>query len=384
MVPSVAATPQALPPPGQPLDRGMSSLGLVMQVGALTLGVVIATAVAVWTVMEVAPLGTALVVVVLTAARVGVHAVAGSRLARGHVSAVRWAYLYAAVGLVQALALGLAVGDMLAGRIVCASAAGWPLAVAIAVRLRGAHATTTELRGEAAAATVVAGIAGLLFLAPVASVLVAALASSHPIADGIGVGLACVAIPTGVGILAVRGDLRTLAWIGQVIAVVLGLFMFLLLIPGLAWPLLGAPFLVCTCALAPMALRDHAAREPGPADPSIAHGSAGMTLGWILLAAGPVTVIFSAGGWTIGDPWLQGVVGAVELWAALELLAGARRAPGAVVVYAVAVIAVLVGGSSRLGLETLPIWALLTVPAVTLAIVLRPYVPLTRVRRGGA
>jgi hypothetical protein len=421
-----AVQPATLPPPGQPLDRGLSSLGLVMQAGALTFGVVIATSLGIWGFFTAGQPAVMPIAVVLGVARVVVHALAGWRLARGAADAPAWTRVFAVIGVVHAVALTawLSDHDAATGRLAGAAAAGWPLAVAVITHLRRAHVTTTELRGESAAASVIARVAGLVLLAPLASVLVAWAVGRHASGAGLATILVFVGLPAGVGIVAMRGSLRGLAWSGQVIAVLVGLGTFFLVIAGVHWTLAYAPFLVGTCVLAPIVLRGHAERQPAPPDASIAHGSARLTIAWILLAQGLVTVVhplmsaapvpgevlatvvlFSAGGWTLGEPWLHGLVGALELWAAFELLAGTRRARAVAVLYALAVIAVLArswlatyhgeafldGGrrwfdehSVRVGLRTLHTWALLAVPAVTLSILLRPYEPLTRVRRLGA
>jgi hypothetical protein len=432
MLEAVPPRPLDLPAPGQPLDRGMSSLGLVMLIGALTFGVVIATALAIWGFASDGHNAFMLVAVVLGVARVVVHAIAGWQLSRGHVHAARWVEVFTLVALIHVFFLTgwLSWHDPAIGRLAGIAAATWPLAVLIATRLRAAHLTTTEPRGERAAAQVIALIAGLVLLAPLASLIAASVTA--PKASGAGVGLMIVflSVPTAIGLLAMRagrradprGSLAALAWAGQVIAVLVGIGTFFLLIAGAHFALAYVPFLVGTCALAPVALRAHAGREGQPVDPALGHGSARMTIAWILLAQALVTlahplmaadprtdlarvVLFAAGGWTFGEPWMRGLVGAIELWAALELLAGTRRARAAALVYALAVIAVLVRGwlatyhgaaelirdprwfdeyAVRVGLKTLHTWVLLTVPAVTLLVVQRPYVPLTRVRRGGA
>ena len=433
MLEAVPPQPLDLPAPGQPLDRGMSSLGLVMLIGALTFGVVIATALTIWGFATGGHNAFMLVAVAFGAARVVVHAIAGWQLSRGHARAARWVEAFALVALLHAFFLTgwLSWHDPAIGRLAGVAAATWPLAVLIATRLRAAHLTTTEPRGHRAAAQVIALLAGLVLLAPVASLVAAWITAPRASGAGIGATLVFLAIPTGVGLLAVRagrradprGSLVALAWAGQVIAVLVGIGSFFLLLAGVHFVMACGPFLVGTCALAPVMLRAHADREGAPVDPALAHGAARITIGWILLAQALVTlahllitaeprtdlarvVTFAAGGWTFGEPWMRGLLGALELWAAIELLAGTRRARAAAVVYALAVIAVLLRGwlatyhgaddlfhqhprwfdehAVRVGLKTLHTWALLAVPAVTLAIVLRPYQPLTRVRRGGA
>jgi len=395
-----------------------------MQLGALTFGVVIATGLGIWGAFTKGQPAVMPVAVVLGVARVVVHAVAGWRLSRGAADALPWSRAFAAIGLVHAalLTAWLTEHDTATGLLAGAASAGWPLAVAVITHLRRAHVTTSELRGESAAASVIAKVAGLVLLAPLASVLAAWITSPYATGAGVATLLVFAGVPAGIGVVAVRGSLRTIAWSGQVVAVLLGLGTFFFVIAGVHWTLAFAPFLVGTCVLAPLALRGHSEREPATADPSIAHGSARLTIAWILLAQGVVTiahplmpapptaalpsiVLFSAGGWTLGEPWLHGVVGVLELWAAFELITGSCRARAVAVIYAVAVIVVL--GRSwlatyhgdpfvddgerwfdeyavRVGLRTLHTWALLAVPAVTLSILLRPYEPLTRVRRLGA
>jgi hypothetical protein len=432
MIDVVQPTPIDLPAPGQPLDRGASSLGLVMLVGALTFGVALATIVGLaWLGEGGGAVGGA--AAVLGIVRVLLHAWAGSRLARDAAGAVRAVLIYGLVGIAHALALGMWIGqfDVGAGVVASAAALGWPVAVTVAALVVGG-APAEAARGERAAASVIALLAGLLALTPVVTVLAGLIAVDDRDGGGFLFLFFLVAIPTIAGVLAARsglrglgggdprGGLRVLAGFGLGISTLAAFVLLLALLAGALEAMIAVPAVASLCAIVPMALRDHAGREEQAIDPQLADGSARLTVGWVLLAHGLVTVahpligasprsaletgvLFAAGGWTAGEPWLHGAVGALELWAALELLAGTRRARPVALLWALGVIAVLIRGwlatvrgadglierwfdehAARVVLQTAHTWLLLSVPAVTLAVLRRPYVPLTRVRRGGA
>jgi hypothetical protein len=382
---TVTSAAIALPPPGQPADRGASSLGLVMVVGALTVGLAIATRIA-EEVLAGAAGGAAAVVLAVSAIRLVAHAVAGHQLARGR-PARGAALAYVAIAVAHAVAVGWWLGPVAA-----AAALAWPAVVAAAVatggRARGGGG------GEHAAAAVVLGAIGLWVIAALAGFVAE---------GGVETGVAATlrhAVPSIAGMFAVIA-----AWSGldpraptmqvfdlgidralTVAGLCAGVAMLFNVIRVAAYgrvELATIPLILAVGVVVPVVIRTHAQR--GELDPGVALGAARLTLAWLLAGHGLLAGVLDV---ATGAVWRGAAVGVAELVAAVALCGGRRSGQLVAGVALAGAVAAVGAGWVDAGRDPAELpWSSLVLPVVFVALVRRQITATTatataRLRRG--
>lgn len=352
--------------PEQPLDRGASSLGLIMlvlaaSIGAATLAVTVGVGLA-------RDLGWARpwgqLAVALSVARLAIHARAGWLLHDHRPGARRWIHWYAAIAVAQALPIWFVAraADHLGDTAWMAAAAllAWPAAVLVAVhtrRLDGA-CRGDAVGGERATAAALFAIGGALVAIPAVAVALVGLVGG----DGrLLIGAVALAVPGAIGaralVVARRGlagevsmasAAEGVAFAATVFGGLVSLFLVVTIVGVIALPLWAG----CWIGL-PWLLIRHARAEIPAREPIRERAGAALALGWLLLAQGLVLlthaemvgvgadaagdgspVMLLAGGWVLGPPVVHVALGAVEVWAAIELIRGTARARVATALFA--------------------------------------------------
>jgi hypothetical protein len=405
--------PVQLPAPGQPLDRGALSLGLILLTFAVVIEAPLALVLGVLCGSAGGLAGTA--GVVLTAARPIIDMAAANRLVYGGPTTARTVRAASIIGVLHALVCGIVVASTGLGPFLVAALGVFPVALAILEWRRGIsdHAAETP-RGEASVIAAIALVLGLCALAPVAG-NIGYLAADGSVEALFATGILVATLGIGGALLVRAGASRDVARGIRGVELFAGLLGTLFV---LAATLVTAGVGIVSVfplviGLAILRLyRVTAERASAQPDPELGRGAARLTIAWLLLGQGLLLVthplvgdagetlglLALAGGWATGNVWLHALVGVLEIVVAVELLRGTRHARALAAAWAIAVVAVLAEGwldtwhathrapfddrAEQVGVMTAYTWLLLVLPAVTLFTLRRPYTPLTaRARR---
>lgn len=378
-----AETPRIveLAAPGQPSDRGATSLGLVMMLLASVVGTSVLVMTLAFAVEAGAPLGPA--TVLASIARLAAHALAGRALWRLDGRGARAVEIYVGVAVLHTVLLAALARETSVGAawVVTLTGLAWPIAVGIAVATRrlGAMRALEAQGGERRTGAALIAIGGGFAVLPAACAVVLALSTrsnallylAAPLALPGLVGLSALLVARRLmrdgDVFDARTSLSHLAWASTTVGVLLGLVCV-----ATAVGILALPAVVGTFVIAPWLVAMHAERAgDAPAPGDVERGGAALALGWLLLAHGlalvahapvawlapgdarDVEVVFVVSGWVAGSPLVHAALGAVELWAAIELIRGTPRARAATIAFVLASLAAIgtqwLGDVERLG-----------------------------------